>query len=70
MDLKITPSGALSGKIRIGGSKNGALPMLAAAAAGHGTTIISGAPEVSDIRLMREILARSGAQISVNGNET
>ncbi len=70
MDLKITPSGTLSGTVRIGGSKNGALPMLAAAAAGHGTTVISGAPEVSDIRLMREILARSGAQISVNGNDT
>lgn len=67
MDLIITPNGCLSGTVRINGSKNGALPMLAAAAAAEGTTVISGAPDVSDIRLMQGILTRAGARISNDG---
>lgn len=70
MDLKITPSGALSGTVRISGSKNGALPMLAAALAAEGETVLCGAPDVSDIRLMREILAKAGAGVVTDGDIT
>lgn len=63
MDLKITPTGKLSGTINISGSKNGTLPMLAASLLCDGTVCISDIPDVSDIRLMCKMLMCAGASV-------
>lgn len=70
MDLKITPTGKLSGKIKISGSKNGTLPMLAAALLCDGAVCVTDAPDVSDIRLMCKMLTCAGVSVHHADNKT
>lgn len=53
----------LRGTIRIGGAKNAALPIMAAALLGDGPSRIRNIPRVADIRTMADILAALGARV-------
>lgn len=58
----------LHGSVCIQGSKNAALPMMAAAILHKGITILKNCPQISDVYFMTEILKSLGAQISWDGH--
>ncbi len=72
MDKLVVKGGArLKGRVNISGSKNSALPILAATLLTPETCIIHNVPDLSDIRFMLEILAQLGAKVTFeNGTVT
>ena len=54
----------LDGEVRIQGSKNAALPIMAAALLNRGTTVLKGCPRIADVFLMERMLKGLGAKIS------
>ncbi len=63
-EIILRPRGALSGKVRISGAKNAALPILAATLLSTAPSTIHEVPPLSDIRNMLEILRKMGSRIS------
>ena len=64
MDKIIVHGGhKLSGTVKISGSKNSALPILAASLLTRDTCVIHSVPDLSDIHYMLQILSRLGAQV-------
>lgn len=63
----IQKSGPLSGTVKISGSKNAALPILAATLLAAGKTTLKNVPDLTDIAVMCEILSCLGAEISTPG---
>ncbi|MCC6574054.1 MAG: UDP-N-acetylglucosamine 1-carboxyvinyltransferase [Planctomycetes bacterium] len=55
----------LAGNVPISGSKNAALPMMAAALLARGTTILRNVPDLSDVHLMAEILETLGCRVTL-----
>ena len=53
----------LKGKVEISGSKNSALPIMAAALLGEGVTTLKGVPRLSDIDSMSKLLGELGCHI-------
>ena len=53
----------LEGEVTVNGAKNAALPIMAAALLGSGTTRIRGVPHLRDIRTMSAILGELGARV-------
>ena len=51
----------LKGNIRIQGSKNAALPMMAASLLHRGVSVLKGCPRIADVFCMEEILQKLGA---------
>ena len=65
MDKLIVKGGArLKGRVSISGSKNSALPILAATLLTPETCVIRNVPDLSDIRFMLEILSKLGAKVT------
>lgn len=58
----------LEGEIKIQGSKNAVLPMMAAAILHKGTTVIENVPRIQDVFCMLGILDRIGCRCSLEGN--
>ena len=54
----------ITGEMKIQGSKNAALPILAASILIHGITVIKHCPKITDVFCMIEILKQLGCQIS------
>ena len=54
----------LSGKIKVSGSKNSALPLFAASLLTEEETILKNVPDLSDVNFMAEILSELGAEVS------
>ncbi|HTL99395.1 MAG TPA: UDP-N-acetylglucosamine 1-carboxyvinyltransferase [Holophagaceae bacterium] len=64
MDRLVIEGGlALSGRIRVGGAKNAALPCIAAGLLSDGPVKLSGLPSVSDIRTMLRVLESLGCAV-------
>jgi UDP-N-acetylglucosamine 1-carboxyvinyltransferase len=63
----ITGGAALQGEIAASGSKNAALPALAAALLTEEPVTLSRIPRVRDIRTMQRLLADIGAKVDVDG---
>jgi len=61
--LLITGGRRLSGEIPIGGAKNSALKVMAAALLAEGRTELGNVPDIADCRTMAEVLERLGAQV-------
>lgn len=61
---------ALDGRIQIQGSKNAALPILAACMLIPGTCTLKGCPDITDIGYMCGILKSAGASVSSSGADT
>jgi UDP-N-acetylglucosamine 1-carboxyvinyltransferase len=72
MDKLVVKGGArLKGRVEISGSKNSALPILAATLLTPETCVLHNVPDLSDIRFMLEILRRLGAKVTFeNGTVT
>lgn len=63
MDKLVVQGGRrLSGTVRINGSKNAALPIMAASILGDGPSIIENVPRLRDVRTMLDILTDLGMQ--------
>lgn len=60
--IHITGGSPLHGSIRIQGSKNAALPMMAAALLYPGISILRGCPRIADVLCMEKILQTLGAK--------
>lgn len=64
MDIfKIDGPTKLSGKIRVSGAKNAALPIMAAAILSPGESILDSVPNLSDINVLIELLQSLGANV-------
>ena len=55
----------LNGRIQVQGSKNGVLPLMAAALLGRGVTVLRRVPRISDVRIMADILRYLGCLVSL-----
>ena len=55
-EIHVLGKGSLSGEIFIQGSKNAALPMMAASLMHRGLSVLRGCPKISDVFCMEEIL--------------
>lgn len=59
---------SLKGEIKIQGSKNAVLPMMAASVLHKGTTVIENVPRIQDVFCMLGILKRLGCKCSLDGH--
>ena len=62
--VALRPGRPLSGAVRVDGSKNAALPLLAAAASLRRSVQLSGVPDSSDVQLMLGLLHQCGYHIA------
>jgi UDP-N-acetylglucosamine 1-carboxyvinyltransferase len=60
--LHIVGGRPLAGEVRISGSKNGTLPLLATALLIEGETLIENVPDITDVHIMVELLRSLGAR--------
>ena len=66
--FKITGPTTLAGTVKISGSKNAALPIMASAILAPGKTVLSGIPNLSDIQVMCFLMESLGCKTqTVNG---
>jgi len=61
--LVITGGRRLTGKVRAGGAKNAALPIMAASILADGPLVLRGVPDLADIRTMARLLGLLGVQV-------
>jgi len=59
----VSPNGPLKGDIRISGSKNAVLPVMAAAMLANGVSKISNVPNLKDTKTMADVLRVTGCRI-------
>jgi UDP-N-acetylglucosamine 1-carboxyvinyltransferase len=65
--IRITGGARLSGRIAIGGSKNAALPLMAAGLLTGDTLTLANLPHLADIATMANLLAELGVAVEMNG---
>ena len=58
----------LNGDVRIQGSKNAVLPMMAAAVLHRGTTVLENVPRIQDVFCMTDILTSMGCRCRMDGH--
>lgn len=69
MDMFLVDGGRpLRGTVRVEGSKNAALPIMAAALAVHGSVSLRRVPALVDVRTMTRLLMSLGAEVKSAGN--
>jgi UDP-N-acetylglucosamine 1-carboxyvinyltransferase len=69
MDKFVINGGArLKGQVEINGSKNAALPILAATLLPEGTSTLAGVPELADVRAMVDLLGELGVAMRSTGD--
>lgn len=56
----------LSGSLRVGGSKNTALPLMAAAVLANGTTTVTNVPNLRDVRTLSKVIGVTGPDVTVS----
>ncbi|HUC61029.1 MAG TPA: UDP-N-acetylglucosamine 1-carboxyvinyltransferase [Alphaproteobacteria bacterium] len=66
--IRIRGGNKLKGTIRIGGAKNAALPLLAAALLSDETLTLTNLPHLVDITTMASLLGQLGVEIEMNGH--
>jgi UDP-N-acetylglucosamine 1-carboxyvinyltransferase len=66
--IKVVGGKPLHGKIRISGSKNAALPIMAASLLTEDTMVLSNCPNLSDMVTMNQLLMNHGAEFSIDGS--
>ena len=67
-EIRIEGGNPLTGEVRIQGSKNAALPMMAAALLHKGKSVLHHCPKIADVFVMEEILRELGMQIHHEGD--
>ena len=69
MEMLIVNGGRrLSGRVQVSGSKNAALPVMAASLASDGLVVLNNIPALVDVATMTRLLRSLGAEVSGNGN--
>ena len=69
MDKMVIEGGArLNGKVRISGSKNAALPLIASAILAQGRLVLTNVPNLRDIRTMIALMKHMGADVDFSGD--
>jgi UDP-N-acetylglucosamine 1-carboxyvinyltransferase len=68
--FRVSGGKPLSGAVEISGSKNAALPILAATLAFRGETVITNLPDISDIVSFLSIIESLGGKVTRSGAET
>jgi UDP-N-acetylglucosamine 1-carboxyvinyltransferase len=58
----------LSGTVRIGGAKNSALKLVAAALLAEGRSVLTNVPDIADMRAMADVLVHLGARVQRDGD--
>jgi UDP-N-acetylglucosamine 1-carboxyvinyltransferase len=66
--LIVTGGKRLSGTVRVGGAKNSALKLMAAALLADGTTVVENVPRIVDCLTMSEVLEHLGAGVAWEGS--
>ena len=66
--IRITGGVPLAGRVRIGGAKNAALKLMAAALLSEGTLRLSNVPHLADVSTLLRLLARLGVAVTMNGD--
>ena len=61
-------NGPLEGEVKIQGSKNAALPMMAAAVLHEGRTVLHNCPRIADVFEMEAILRSMGVKTAWSGH--
>ena len=56
----------LSGSLRVGGSKNTALPLMTAAVLANGTTTVTNVPNLRDVRTLSKVIGVTGPDVTVS----
>jgi UDP-N-acetylglucosamine 1-carboxyvinyltransferase len=70
MDMMVIRGGTpLRGAVRVGGAKNAALPMMAAAMLTDGVTRLKSVPDLMDIRTMAQLLRVLGVDVTRKGKD-
>ena len=67
-NLYIVGRKPLKGSVKVSGSKNEVLKLIAASIVTKGTLVIKNAPEISDVIVLCEILKKMGAKFSLKDN--
>ena len=68
--LEVFGASKLKGQIKISGSKNASLPILAATLLSNKKTYLKNLPKVKDIQTMLSLLESLGSKVKVKKNET
>jgi UDP-N-acetylglucosamine 1-carboxyvinyltransferase len=68
--IRIRGGVPLSGRIAIGGAKNAALPLMAAALLTDGRLVLKNVPRVADITTMAHLLVQHGVSVTMRGAES
>src|SRR3989449_2835513 len=66
--LVVTGGRPLSGSVKVGGAKNSALKLMAAALLAEGTSVIENVPRIVDCLTMAEVLEHLGAAVQRDGS--
>ncbi|MEL7666717.1 MAG: UDP-N-acetylglucosamine 1-carboxyvinyltransferase [Actinomycetota bacterium] len=66
--ITVTGGRPLGGTVHVGGAKNSALKLMAAALLASGESVIHNVPEISDVDLMARVLEGLGARITREGH--
>ena len=61
--ILVRPSGPLSGDVKINGAKNSALKLMAACTLAQGRYLLKDVPNITDVRLMSELLRSMGLTV-------
>lgn len=64
MAIEVCGGQRLSGEIRLQGSKNAVLPLMAASLLCEGETVITNCPGISDVQAMQEVMQELGSSIT------
>lgn len=64
MAIEVCGGQRLSGEIRLQGSKNAVLPLMAASLLCEGETVLTNCPEISDVQAMQEVMQELGSSIT------
>ena len=68
-EIRVTGGKPLRGSVSVQGSKNAALPMMAASLLHRGVSVLRGCPKIADVYCMEEILKELGASTWWRGND-
>jgi UDP-N-acetylglucosamine 1-carboxyvinyltransferase len=64
MEMFVVQGGTpLTGRVRVSGAKNAALPMMAASLAARGETVLESVPDLVDVRTLGDLLETLGANV-------
>ncbi len=61
--LRVRPAGGLSGAVELQGAKNSALKLMAACLLTSGRSVLERIPDITDVRIMGEVLESIGASV-------